>query len=442
MKVYLQALGCKTNQYEVEAVGQLFVDKGFTVTDDLDAADIYILNTCSVTSEAGRKSKQILRRYKHHNSEGLVVAMGCHAQLTDLRDVADVVCGTDNRALVVDKVLDKLNITVDDKADKEIKLEDLASCPNEEVGISRAAQYEELGIVRRQLETRAQVKIQDGCNLRCSYCAITLARGRSRSRRRSDILQEARSLVVQGTKEIVLTGIHICSFESELGRDATALAELCLELSEIEGLERIRLGSLEPLSVTPEVVELWSQSTKLCPHFHLSLQSGSDNVLAKMRRRYTAAQYLEVVDRLRTAFPRCAFTSDVMVAFPTETVEDFNTSLDFVRTVGFSRIHVFRYSPRANTPAASWPQIDKAESVRRGAEMQALGDELAYAYGRSFIGDELEFLVEKIKDGVAEGYSRNYLRGSFFAPDAKQGKLYRVKIANAAKDLVFGSLIS
>lgn len=436
MKIYLQALGCKTNQYEVEAVGQLFVQEGFSITDQMVDADIYILNTCSVTSEAGRKSKQILRRYKNYNPQGLVVAMGCHAQLTDLSDVADVVCGTENRSQLVEQVLQKLNYA---QTDNTFTDQPLAACLAEtRVGISRAEQYEELGIVRNQLETRAQVKIQDGCNMFCSYCAITLARGKSRSRKRSDILAEVKSLAQAGTKEIVLTGIHICSFESELGRDGVALAELCLELSEVEGIERIRLGSLEPLSVTPQVISLWSQSPKICPHFHLSLQSGSDNVLRKMRRRYSSAEYLQVVRDLSCAFPRCAFTSDVMVAFPTETEADFEQSLDFVREVGFSRIHVFRYSPRAHTPAASWPQVTKSEAIRRSVKMQNLGEQLALEYARSFVGSTQEFLVEKIKDGVAEGYSRNYLRGSFPVNDVSQGQLCQVKIANANSDMVYG----
>ncbi len=460
MKIYLHALGCKTNQYEIEALAQQFVAIGLTLTDKAEEADIHVLNTCSVTAEAGRKSKQMLRRYRKLNPNSIVVAMGCHAQLADLSQEADIVCGTSGRATLVkqiEAVLKQSSWGSTDSSDKtkhqphiepkwrqvlaEHKklLHSTEACPDINTP-SGASEFEELGLVLEQKESRAQIKIQDGCNMFCSYCAIALARGRSRSRSRDAILNEARALIARGYKEIVLTGIHICSFESDLGRDSTALAELCVQLNELPGLERIRLGSLEPLSITDEFISTLRSAEKVCPHFHLSLQSGSDGVLKRMRRRYTSAEYRQVCTNLSSHYPKCAFTTDVMVAFPEETAEEFQESIDFVREIGFARMHVFRYSPRQYTPAARWPQVAPEVAKVRAQEMQATADRMALRYGRSFLDTEKQVLVETIDQaGFAYGYTDNYLRVRFNADhETAVGEMYTIKLAEATPEMMFG----
>lgn len=425
MKVYLQALGCKTNQYELEALAQELLNKGFETTDDLRLADVYVLNTCSVTAEAGRKCKQILRRFRHYNPEGLVVAMGCHAQLTDLSSLADISCGTSGRAELPNLI--SAYLTGEGyPADQQLP------------GPSEDRTYEDLGSVVRQAETRAQVKIQDGCNQHCSYCAIRMARGKSRSRSRARIKAEVEELARLGYKEIVLTGIHICSFEAELGKKSTALAELVLELDQVPGIERIRLGSLEPLSIGPEFIALAKQSRKLCPQFHLSLQAGSDATLKRMRRRYRTDQYRKIVAGLREAFPGCAITTDVMVAFPGETDRDFQESLSFCREIAFARMHIFRYSLREGTEAAQMTQVDPAVGRKRASAMQELADELSLNYAKGFLGKELNVLLETVED-TAAGYSDEYLR--CYWPKEAAGpvnQIYRIKVDRVDHQGVYG----
>lgn len=269
--LYIHALGCKTNHYENQALAQQFVKRGFHLVETIEEADVGILNTCTVTAEASRKSGQFLRRMKKRNPDILVVAMGCYAQLENLSDISDIVVGTADRNAVVQLVINYLN----QSSSVELGEIDLKEEQNL-FPLGKAChetEYEELGIVGQQTDTRAQIKIQDGCNAFCTYCAIPLARGRIRSRTRKNILKECELLVANGHKEVILTGIHICSFEKEHGRDSDALAELCLELNQIPGLDRIRLGSLEPLSITESFLNLLKKADKVCPHFHLSLQS-------------------------------------------------------------------------------------------------------------------------------------------------------------------------
>ena len=286
-KVYFQTLGCKVNSYETAAIAKLLGEAGFEEVETPDQADVYVVNTCAVTAEADRKSRQMIRKARRLAPSAVVVAMGCHTEMCRDEDDADIVVGTSDRPKLVPLLLEKMQLR----------------CPETEGDTEAGTAFFEYGAVLLQEGTRAVIKIEDGCNNFCTYCIIPYARGRVRSRKRADILTEVRDLVQRGYREFVLTGIHVCSFEKELGHTSTALGELLLEIASIPGVERIRLGSLEPYSMSEELIALLKQNTKLCPHFHLSLQSGSDSVLARMNRKYDTEEYLTVVNRLRSAFP-------------------------------------------------------------------------------------------------------------------------------------------
>lgn len=398
MKAAFHTLGCKTNHYETDAIARQFSGAGFERVDFDEPADVYVINTCTVTGEADRKSRQLLRRAKRQSPQAIVVAMGCHAELSDARSYADIVIGTKGKGRALELVLERLGLA-------SLPGHEPADCPSVDDG------YEELGVVDRQSETRAHIKIEDGCNSFCSYCAIPHARGRIRSRAETSILAEGQALAAAGYREVVLTGIHVCSYGADRGEGSHAVMALANQLAAIEGIDRIRLGSLEPLSITPEFLKLARENAKLCPHFHLSLQSGSDSVLARMNRRYTSGQFREIAGQIRDAFPTANLTTDIIVGFPGETEAEFRQTIDFCAEIGFGRIHVFRYSPRAGTPAASMAgQVDAATSAARSQRLQDLADDLSLAYHRSCIGRPLDVLVEKIGfDQLAEGYSAEYV---------------------------------
>lgn len=398
MRVALITLGCKTNHAESASLAERFREAGFTIVEASEEADIYILNSCTVTHEAGRKCEQQLRRLRRLHPGARIAVMGCHAQLKDLSQVVDFQRG----------VMDRLDLLSWARACRG----DAPLSPSRDISIGPARQreFESLGLLSEPGATRAIVKIQDGCELFCSYCAICLARGPVRSRDRAEILAEVRQLAARDVQEIVLTGIHLCSFEKERGRDSLALAELCAEIAEIPAVRRIRLGSLEPNSMSDEVLERLAEIPELCPHFHLSLQSGSDSVLQRMRRRYTAEDYRQRVLKIRELFVRPALTTDLMVGFPEETEEEHQESLAFVRELELSRLHIFRYSPRAKTPAASWPQLPPELSKARAQEAQQLTDFLLHKFLVQNLPFPQEILLEEEVDGHWEGYSRNYIR--------------------------------
>ncbi len=391
-------MGCKTNHYETDAVTEQFRTAGFEIVPFNQIADVYVLNTCTVTAEADRKSRQFLRRARGLNPQALVVAMGCHVELGADNDTAfaDIIVGTRGKSRVVDQVLAWLGTSAASEAAAEKEEEDI---------------FEEFGAVTQQSETRAYIKIEDGCDSFCTYCAIPFARGRVRSRDSERVIEEATQLAAAGFREIVLTGIHICSYGAERGQGSEALPELAALLGRIEGIERIRFGSLEPQSVTPLFVARCAEVIGLCPQFHLSLQSGSDDVLRRMGRSYNKDQFRAAADSVRELFPTAALTTDVMVGFPGETDAMHRESLDFVREIGFSRLHVFRYSRRAGTVAAEMPaQVEKKTSVRRSGEMQALGHELALAYHNRLLGQPQKVLIEQIRpDGSTTGYTDTYV---------------------------------
>lgn len=399
LRAAFHTLGCKTNHYETDALRQKFSQAGFAEVPFDSVAEVYLINTCTVTGEAGRKSRQMLRRARRVNPAALVVALGCHSELNrDLPDV-DICIGTGGKMKALERISEVLG-------QRGVEM------PNGRLqGEGEPAVYEEFGPVFRQSETRAYIKIEDGCDNYCTYCAIPLARGRVRSRQADAVLAEAVALASAGYREIVLTGIHICSYGADWGLPSHTVMELALKLADIDGIERIRLGSLEPQSITPEFIELAVRNPKLLPHFHLSLQSGCDDVLARMRRQYRTDLYRDVVGRLRIAFDQPGLTTDVIVGFPGETCQEHIASLAFCREIGFSRLHVFKYSRRDGTHAAQLPdQIDSETAADRSRELLKLADQMSLNFHSRQIGRSQAVLLEaKNKDGFIEGYTPEYV---------------------------------
>lgn len=366
-----------------------------------EAVDIGLVNSCTVTGEAGRKTRQALRRLRREHPEAVLAVMGCCSELEDLSELVDLSTGTSGRLQLGEACLEFLEA-------RRRGMMPPAFCPETD------GEYEELGVLSKQSESRAQIKISDGCSMRCAYCAISRARGRVRSRSREQILEEAKALLANGHRELVLTATHLSSFELDKGRDSIALAELLESLDSLPGLLNLRLGSLEPASLTPAFIERISGLKTLVPHFHLALQSGSDAVLKRMARRYDTRCFREVVSRLREAFDEPFFSTDVMVGFPEETEAEFQESLNFVEEIGFSRLHVFRYSIRENTPAARRPQVPAEIAEERSLRMQALGRELSARAAASRVGKKAVLIVEETlpdseKPWTFTATSRRYL---------------------------------
>ena len=406
MKVYFLTLGCRVNQYETDAARRLFLDNGHENVDSPEEADVCIVNTCSVTGEADRKSSQMLRRMAKNNPNAVIVAMGCASELKTGDVAADIVIGTRDKNTVVAKVEEFL-------ANRENK--DLAHVTSHiRPEVSKTDVYHDFGTVLSPEGTRAFIKVEDGCNNFCTYCVIPYARGRVVSRPEEACVKEAEYLVESGFKEIIVSGIHLCSYGKDQGKDITALLELLKKIDAIPGLERLRLGSLEPKSMTPEFISGLKELRHLCPHFHLSLQSGSDTVLKRMNRKYTTEEYEDRVKALRTEFPDMSLTTDIITGFPEESEEEFEETIEYARKLKFAKIHVFPYSVREGTKAADMPQIDMSIRKARAKRLIEVSDELASEFAASMTGKEAVILIEKIeeKDGrfIAEGYTENYVR--------------------------------
>ncbi|MCR4731585.1 MAG: tRNA (N(6)-L-threonylcarbamoyladenosine(37)-C(2))-methylthiotransferase MtaB [Saccharofermentans sp.] len=405
MKVYFLTLGCRVNQYETDAARRLFLDNGHENADTPEEADICIVNTCSVTGEADRKSSQMLRRMAKNNPDAVIVAMGCASELKNGEVPADIVIGTRDKNTVVNKVEEFL-------AHRENELTHRASHVRPEV--SKTDEYHDFGTVLSPEGTRAFIKIEDGCNNFCTFCVIPYARGRVVSRSEESCMKEAGFLVSNGFKELIVSGIHLCSYGKDQGRDISALLELLKKIDSIEGLERLRLGSLEPKSMTPEFISGLKELKHLCPHFHLSLQSGSDTVLKRMNRKYTTEEYEDRVKALRAEFPDMSLTTDIITGFPEETEEEFRQTMEFAERLKFAKIHVFPYSEREGTKAASMPQMDMSIRKERARRLIELSDSLAAQFASGMTGHKAGILVERVtvKDGkhYAEGYTSNYIR--------------------------------
>lgn len=423
----IENLGCKVNRYESDAIAQQFAIRGYEVVDKIEDADVYILNTCGVTMEAARKSRQLLNRAKRHNPDALVVAIGCQAELTPNELPCDIAVGNERKHCLPDVVA--AYRAGEGQPDR--------------ISIGEVRDFAEFGPVVDQKETRAYLKVQDGCNSFCSYCTIPLARGRVRSRAEDEVLKEAELLAKAGFKEVVLTGIHVCSYGMDRGESSTALVRLIEKIARVEGLSRIRLSSLEPQSITKEFVTIAAGIPKLCPHFHLSLQSGSDKILKAMRRRYDTARYREACQYIREAFPTVGLTTDVIVGFPGETDEDFRETMAFVEEMRFTRLHVFRYSERPGTAAVRFKnKVDGVTSKARSEELIALGDRLAKEAMERALGRETEVLLEAFAEsGFRQGYTPDYLLTELRLPPGVEtkfgeGDIVKVRLKEVAGDRI------
>ena len=429
-KVAFYTLGCKVNFCETEALKALFEKAGYSVTAFDQRADVYVINTCTVTSISDHKSRKMIRRARRLNPDAIVVAAGCYAQgfseALEEMEAVDLVIGTRGREelpqLVESLQRDRPLVMVEPYREQ--------------------SPFEMLPPAKQRGRTRGFLKIQEGCNDRCAYCIIPTVRGPVRSMPLAEVLLRARTLLRQGCKEIVLTGIHLGLYGADL--EGVTLAGLLKELEQLSGLARIRLSSLEPTDITGELVECLAASTVICPHLHIALQSGDGEILQRMNRSYTPEEYLYLVNWLRQEIPGIAVSTDVIVGFPGETEGHHRRSMQFVRRLQFSRLHVFQYSSRPGTPAASLPgQVSQAEKSRRSREMIALGKEMADNYMRRFLGSSAEVLIEKVEPGqYGEGFTPHYLRVRVALNNKGRrwkGKLIRARLERIESEIIWGT---
>ena len=429
-RVAFHTLGCKVNSYETEAMRQELLKRGCEVMDFVPGADIYIINTCTVTNIADRKSRQMLHRAKKMNPNALVIAVGCYVQARGeelLKDSSvDIVVGTNRKSEIYDII--SAYFSEEGQDSKKSYLMD----------ISRSCEYDNMEIDTAAGHTRAFIKIQDGCNQFCSYCIIPYARGRIRSRELSDIKAETEILADNGYKEAVLTGIHLSSYGQDMEDNITLLNAVNI-VSDVEGIERVRLGSLEQGIITEEFIKALAENKKFCPHFHLSLQSGCKSVLKRMNRHYTPLEYLEKCSLIRSSFSRPALTTDVIVGFPGETEEEFKETEDFLEKAAFSQMHIFKYSMREGTAAARMEnQIPESVKAERSSRLLQLNERLEREYRCRFLGYTEKVLIEEevLIDGVPyfTGYTKEYIRAAVLSEANLINKIVEVnfkKLLNA-----------
>lgn len=422
-------LGCKVNQYESEAVEEIFQSRGYEKKQN--NADIYVINTCTVTNMSDRKSRQMISRARRDNPEAVIAVMGCYSQVKP-EEVAsiegvDVVLGSRNKEEVVDLCE---NVLQNKKAIDKV------------LSFSETKTIEELEISNQEAMTRAYMKIQDGCNMYCSYCLIPYARGNISSRDMNSIKKEAKRLAQNGYKEIVLTGIHVASYGKDL-RNGTSLIDVIEEVSKTEGIERIRLSSMEPRHITRDFLERMKETQKACDHFHLSLQSGSDEILKAMNRKYDTTIFKEKVNLIREVFPNAGLTTDIIVGFPTETEENHEDTKDFVKEIKFAKTHLFKYSKRDGTKAASMkPEVNGNIKKERLKELEAIEEVNRLNFLKNQIGKTLSVLFESKSDmeGFKSGYSTNYLRVNV-EDDIADNEIRDVLITEIKDDELVGKLV-
>lgn len=419
-KVAFVTLGCKTNQYETDALMDIFYKNRYEVVDFDDFSDVYVINTCTVTNVSDKKSRQMIRRAKKSNPDGVVVVVGCYAQISPdevsaIEDV-DIVIGTDSRNSIIQYIND---YTAGQTSKPYVIVED----------IMKISIFEEMSVSSITTHTRAFIKIQEGCNQYCSYCIIPYARGKVRSRTLEHIVDEITALTQKGYKEFVLTGIHIGSYGLDF--DNISLIDLLEAIQKIDGVVRMRLGSIEPRLITDSFIERIKTLDKLCDHFHLSLQSGSDSVLKRMNRKYTSNDFYEAVQKLRNIYENPSLTTDIIVGFPGESDDEFAETETFVEKIGFSEIHVFQFSKREGTPAATMSnQIEPVIKKNRSEQLIALAKTCGDTYKKQFLGKILEVLVEERKGQSIIGHTKNYLKVQINDSEniAIQGTLHKVMI--------------
>lgn len=441
-------LGCKVNQYETNAVEEIFTQNGYTLTDFDDKSDIYIINTCTVTSMSDRKSRQVIRRAKKNNKDSVVVVMGCYAQndpdaIIKIEDV-NLVVGTKDKNKIFEEVQKITN------HDKVVKV----------TSIMEEVEFENLSVTSYTKNTRAFVKIQDGCDRYCSYCIIPYTRGRIRSRNISDIVKEVQSLSDNGYKEVVLTGIHIASYGKDLKRSKTefipiinsqkedfvqadaSLIDVIEEVSKIKNLYRIRIGSVEPIIISEDFLERISKIDKFCPHFHLSLQSGCDDTLKRMNRRYTTDEYKEAVQKIRQYFDTPAITTDIIAGFPGETDEEFEKTYSYLSDINLYEMHIFPFSRRSGTKAYDMKnQIDNDVKHKRSEKLIALANRNKEEFEKGLIGKTFDVLFEQREEQYYQGYTKNYVKIYVKTQKDLSGKLLDVRINSFENDKLIGELI-
>lgn len=421
-KAALHNLGCKVNSYETEAMQQLLENAGYEIVPFAEGADVYIINTCSVTNIADRKSRQMLHRAKKMNPGAVVVAAGCYVQAAgeELKkdEAVDLVIGNNKKTELVSILEDFF------AQNKETEEETV-------IDISHTSEYENLSISRPGDHTRAFVKVQDGCNQFCSYCIIPFTRGRVRSRKPQEVVEEISRLAALGYEEAVLTGIHLSSYGMDFPADERiGLLDLIIKVHEIPKIRRIRLGSLEPRIITEEFAVTLAGLEKICPHFHLSLQSGCDATLKRMNRKYTTIEYLKGCELLRSAFKNPAITTDIIVGFPGETKEEFETTREYLKKIQFYEMHVFKYSVRNGTRAADMPdQIPETVKAERSSELLSLEQEMSLSYRKSHLGSQTEVLMEEEYEAEGKryiiGHTREYIKAAVPFEEGLKGTMVK-----------------
>ncbi len=430
-RVAFYTLGCKVNQYETEAMLELFEKEGYEKAETEDYADVYVINTCTVTHMSDRKSRQYIRRMKKKNPDAIIAVVGCYSQVSTEEilsiDEVNLVMGTNDRKKIVEEV-------------KKIDASRKVSTVDD---IMKVKAFEEIEINKTNGKTRAFMKIQDGCDRYCSYCIIPYARGRVRSRDLESIVKEVENLASNGYKEVVLTGIHVASYGKDIKDSDIKLLDVIKQINDIEGIERIRLSSVEPILFTDEFVEAVSAMDKVCPHYHLSLQSGCDETLKRMKRRYTTEEYKAIVDRLRAAIPNVSITTDVIVGFPGETNEEFDKTYEFLKDIELTHMHVFKYSPRKGTPAATMEnQVDPSTKHDRSEKLLQLNEENFNKFGQKMLDKEFNVLFEqKVGDNKYEGLTENYVKVIVESDNDISEQILKVKIKDVKNEFLEGILV-
>ena len=407
--VSFYTLGCKVNQYETNAMEQQFIKNNYEIVENTQKADIYVINTCTVTNMAERKSRQMLRRVKEINPFAVLVVCGCYAQVAknELEQIPeiDIILGINEKneiVQIVENYMEKM--AEQDKKSQEAEIDD----------VSKQKEFLDFGDVTYTEKNRAVVKVQDGCNMFCSYCIIPYARGRIRSRKIESVVSEIKKIAKEEIKEVVITGIHVASYGKDFDNENTSkkirLIDLLEAINKVDGIDRIRLSSLEPTIVDEEFATRLSKLDKICDHFHLSLQSGCDETLKRMNRKYTTQIYRDAVATLRKYYPEASFTTDVIVGFPGETDEEFSKTYEFLKEIDFYRLHVFKYSPRRGTVAEKMPnQIDGNKKEERSNKLIELSNSTENKHNQSYIGKTVKVLFEEFEDGFFKGHTTNYM---------------------------------
>ena len=431
IKVAFYTLGCKVNQYETNGMIQRFKENGYQIVNFEEKADIYIINTCTVTNMSDKKSRQMIRRTKEMNSDSIVVAVGCYAQvgkdkLEEIEEI-DLILGTDEKKNIIEYIEKYL--------EENKKIESISD-------VMHQIEFSDFGVVDYTEKTRAVIKVQDGCDRFCTYCIIPYARGRVRSRKPESIIEEITSIASKGIKEVVITGIHIASYGKDF-KEEYRLIDLLEEINKIDGIERIRLGSLEPTLIKEDFVERLIKLEKICNHFHLSLQSACTDTLSRMNRKYTIEEFINCTELLRKYYKDVSLTTDVIVGFPGESNEEFNVTYENLQKISFYKMHIFKYSPRKGTKAAIMPnQIDGNIKEQRSNKLIDMSNKNEVEKNKSYLGKVVEVLFEEPEGEYIKGHTTNYITVKVKSNNKNmENKIIKVKIVNVDELELIGEII-